>query len=201
MINDRSLFAYIGAAVTAGALMALPLPAQADSHVGTTKNNAQAALAFPSTAGGGGGGGGGGEEEAPSAKKPRKEVRKHRRVRYVAQRPHKHHKHFVHHQQPREYVDVSVQPEHGGGGGRRHHWGHHGHHHNNHFTDDLYHTRHLRRFHSYHEAREALIQDARRWLHHTPAKAHNPHDGKGHDAVRVVRKEPSAHRDSGRKGQ
>ncbi|GAA3794307.1 hypothetical protein GCM10022226_12070 [Sphaerisporangium flaviroseum] len=198
MINDRSLFAYIGAAVTAGALMALPLPAQADSHVGTTKNAAQAGLTFPSTPDGGGGGGG--EEKAPSAKKPRKEIRKHRRIRHVVQRPRKHHEHFVRQPQPREHVKVSIQPEHGGGGGHRHHWGHHGHHHNNHFTDDLYRTRHLRKYHSHHEAREALIRDARRWFHHVPAKAH-PQGVKGHDAVRVVRKEPSAHRDGGRKGQ
>ncbi|WP_424529641.1 hypothetical protein ACOZ38_09070 [Sphaerisporangium viridialbum] len=195
MINDRSLFAYIGAAVTAGALMALPLPAQANSHAGTS-NGAHARLTFPSTPDGGGGGGG--EEEAPAAKKPRKEIRKHHRIRYVAHRPRKHHEHF-HQPQPRENVDVSVDSEHGGGGDRRHHWGNHGHHHNNHFADDLYRTRHLRRFHSYREAREALIRDANRWFRHKSEKAH-PKRVKGHDDVRVMREEPSARRDSGRQG-
>ncbi|MEU8269928.1 hypothetical protein AB0B89_22560 [Sphaerisporangium sp. NPDC049002] len=190
MINDRSLFAYIGAAVTAGALLAPALPAQAASHAGTTKNGSHALFLLPSAPGGGGGGGG--EEEAPSAKKPRKEIRKHRRVRYVVQRPQKHYEY------PEESVEVS--PEHGGGGGYRHHGRHHGHHHNNHFADDLYRTRHLRRFHSYHEARAALIRDARRWLHPGPEKA-EPQRPKGQDAVRIVHKEPGALKGSGRKGR
>ncbi|RCG31229.1 hypothetical protein DQ384_10845 [Sphaerisporangium album] len=198
MINDRSLFAYIGAAVTAGALMALPLPAQADSHAGTATNGAHLRLAFPSAPDGGGGGGG--EEEV---KKPRKEVPKHRPIRHIAQRPRKHYHHFVHKPYPREQVKVSVESPHGGGGGggHRHHGGHHGHHHNGHFADDIYVTRQARRYHNYHEALEALTRDANHWLRQRPVKVHHHHGHRGHDAVRDEREAPSAQRDSGRKDQ
>ncbi|WP_248963519.1 hypothetical protein [Sphaerisporangium perillae] len=174
-ISDRSLFAYIGAAMTAGALMALPLPALADSHAGAAENGADARLTLTSTPDGGGGGGGGGGE-VPSAKKPRKEVRKHRRIRYVAQRPrkHGHHERFVH--QPHLKVsvhDVYGDGGHGGRGGHhRHHGWHHGHH-NNHFTEDLFRDRRLRTAHSERALHEALEKEAHRWLSvRTPKTIH-----------------------------
>ncbi|GII86178.1 hypothetical protein Ssi03_41680 [Sphaerisporangium siamense] len=195
MINDRLPFAYIGAALTVGALVALPLPAQADVHGDTAKHDAHVDLAIPSAYGGGGGGG---EEEAPSAKKPRKEIRQHRPTRHIAQKPRKHYKYFVHHPHPQE--QVSVRSEHGGGGGYRHHRGHHGHHHNRHFTDDTYLLRQLRRYHSQQEALEAVNQEADHWLRRTPEKV-EPRDGKGHNAKVSVREKPDVRRDSGRTGR
>ncbi|GII65608.1 hypothetical protein Skr01_56930 [Sphaerisporangium krabiense] len=189
MINDRLPFAYIGAALTVGTLMALPLPAQAEVHGGTAKNGAHVDLTFASAPGRGGGG----EEETPPAKKPRKEIRQHRPARHIAQAPRKHYKYFVH--QPEE---VSVRSEHGGGGGYRHHRGNHGHHHNRHFTDDTYLLRQLRRYHSRQEALEAINRQSNRWLHPRPEKV-EPRDGKGHNATVGEREKPN--RDSGRIGR
>ncbi|MET8142415.1 hypothetical protein ABZU32_19095 [Sphaerisporangium sp. NPDC005288] len=179
-INGRSLSVYIGAAMTAGVLMAPALPAQADSHPGTSEDGSQVDFAFPSAPEGGGGG------EVPE-KKPRKEARKH----YV-KRPHKHYKHHAYKPEHGKTDVYDVYGGGGGGGGGRGHHGHHRHYHNGHFADDIYHTRHMRRFHSFNEARESLRRDARDWFRHKPEKAHS------HE-VHVKHEKPVAKKDAARR--